>query len=416
MPHLQPTNLVMLPQLQPAQPTSAAPLTIDNVPSPIASSDQVQISAPAAPQSIGSVSVSFQLQYFQHTVKRGDNLSSIAKDYLGDPNKNMEIFKANREALDNPDGLRIGMQLRIPVPAGMSAPVHVPTQEPVAPVISPDTPMTQYTVRRGDNLSSIALDTLGDSERYMSIFNANRHLLKDPDALQPGMVLKIPGGHQPVSNPQPAKPTQPTAPVTPTAPSAPTQGPAVVDASGLTERAKGLFTAMQNYQRHHAQLGNTDRTRTTQSQLLEIARELDSASQAFGVDPKMMLALYAHESGGINPRARSHTGAGGLGQLTSIAIRQVHFMAGIGKGRTGVAPYSQHKENFIQSTRSINQRYDIKANVWTSVAYMSYELNGRAHLGRGTEKALKRYGDPNVSTYANKVNAEYKTLFGGKIF
>lgn len=409
MPRLQPaTSPVPLPQLPPAATNQAS--SAAQAASPTAALDQVQISASAAPQGGASVSVSFQLQSFLHTVKRGDNLSTIAKDYLGDPNKNMDIFQANRDSLDNPDGLRIGMQLRIPVPAGMSAPVHVPAQEPVAPVISPDTPMTHYTVRRGDNLSSIALDTLGDSERYMSIFNANRHQLKDPDALQPGMVLKIPGGHQPVSN------SPPTAPVTPTVPTAPTQGPAAVDASGLTERAQGLFTAMQTYQRHHAQLGNTGRTRTTQPQLLEIARELDSASQAFGVDPKMMLALFAHESGGINPGARSHTGAGGLGQLTSIAIRQVHFMAGIGKGRTGVAPYNQHKQNFVQSPRSINQRYNIKANVWTSVAYMSYELNGRAHLGRGVEKALKRYGDPNVSTYANKVNAEYKTLFGGKIF
>ncbi|PKL76688.1 MAG: hypothetical protein CVV27_08970, partial [Candidatus Melainabacteria bacterium HGW-Melainabacteria-1] len=85
-------------------------------------------------------------------------------------------------------------------------------------------------------------------------------------------------------------------------------------------------------------------------------------------------------------------------------------------GSSAKEPYKEHKSNFVQNSRAIRERYDIKANVWTSVAYMSYELNDRARLGRGVEKALKRYGDPNVSTYANKVNAEYRTLFGGKLF
>lgn len=371
----------------------------------LAKPDQVQVSVQGS--AAATLSLDPEPQFISHTVKRGETLSDIARKYLGNPNKHLEIYNANRDDLRNPNDLRIGMTLKIPVPAGTQQPVQPPkpAEETSSTQPAPPQGFSQYTVGRGDTLSSIALDTLGDSERYMEIYNANRDILKDPDALRKGMVLKIPQ-----RTPQSGKPN-PT-PTTPTTDA--TTG--TVDASGLTPVAQELLGAMQRYQEHHARLGNTGRTKTTQAQMIEIARELDAASKAFKVDPKMMLALYAHESGGINPGARSHTGAGGLGQLTSIAIRQVHFMAGIGKGNRGTAPFTQYKSNFIQNSRSIKERYNIKANIWTTVAYMNYELNDRAKRGDGVKQALKRYGDPYVPTYADKVNAEYKTLFGGKLF
>ncbi len=426
MPNLQSTPPAgVLPSLSgtkqaPAQtPIPTLPQSTAQIPlqTPIPAKDQVNMS-PVNNQGTATPTVSLEPaepQFTEYKVRRGDTLADIAKELLGSSNKHMDIFNANRDALRNPHDLKIGMTLKIPVPADSRPPVK-PDPKPQTPAVKPDTPVApvqpepevpnkEYTVRRGDNLSSIALETLGDSERYMEIYQANRDVMKDPDALRLGMKLKIPqrnvqapsdGGKAPVVS-HPA-----------------VTGP--VDASGLTPGAQELFAAMQRYQQHHAQLGNTNRTQTSQAELKEIATELDAASKAFNVDPKMMLALFAHESGGINPGARSHTGAGGLGQLTSIAIRQVHFMAGIGKGNRGEAPYTEHKGNFVQSSRTISQRYDIKANVWTATAYMSYELTDRARLGRGVENALKRYGDPNVPTYANKVNAEYKTLFGGKLF
>jgi len=49
-----------------------------------------------------------------------------------------------------------------------------------------------YTVRAGDTLSAIAKRELGDQGKYMVIFEANREILKDPDKIFPGQVLKIP--------------------------------------------------------------------------------------------------------------------------------------------------------------------------------------------------------------------------------
>ncbi len=51
-----------------------------------------------------------------------------------------------------------------------------------------------YTVVKGDTLSAIAKKTLGNANRYPEIFEANRPMLKHPDKIYPGQVLRIPGG------------------------------------------------------------------------------------------------------------------------------------------------------------------------------------------------------------------------------
>ncbi len=48
------------------------------------------------------------------------------------------------------------------------------------------------TVVAGDTLSKIAKQHLGDSKRYMEIFNANKGTLTDPDKIKVGQTLTIP--------------------------------------------------------------------------------------------------------------------------------------------------------------------------------------------------------------------------------
>ena len=48
-----------------------------------------------------------------------------------------------------------------------------------------------YTVKKGDTLSKIARETYGDANRYHEIFEANRPMLKNPDAIYPGQQLRI---------------------------------------------------------------------------------------------------------------------------------------------------------------------------------------------------------------------------------
>ena len=49
-----------------------------------------------------------------------------------------------------------------------------------------------HTVKKGDTLSAIAKKTLGNANRYNEIFEANKPMLKHPDKIYPGQVLRIP--------------------------------------------------------------------------------------------------------------------------------------------------------------------------------------------------------------------------------
>ncbi|MFG6080708.1 peptidoglycan-binding protein LysM [Paracoccus litorisediminis] len=49
-----------------------------------------------------------------HTVKKGETLSAIAKEYLGSANRYPEIFEANKPMLSDPDKIYPGQSLRIP--------------------------------------------------------------------------------------------------------------------------------------------------------------------------------------------------------------------------------------------------------------------------------------------------------------
>jgi nucleoid-associated protein YgaU len=49
-----------------------------------------------------------------------------------------------------------------------------------------------YTVKSGDSLSKIAKKHYGDASKWKLIHEANRDLIKNPDLIHPGWVLKIP--------------------------------------------------------------------------------------------------------------------------------------------------------------------------------------------------------------------------------
>ena len=59
-------------------------------------------------------------------------------------------------------------------------------------VEQPEAEARYYTVARGDTLSKIAKSSYGDANRYAIIFDANKPMLKDPDEIYPGQVLRIP--------------------------------------------------------------------------------------------------------------------------------------------------------------------------------------------------------------------------------
>ncbi len=66
--------------------------------------------------------------------------------------------------------------------------------EPGAPASAPAEQPLFHTVKKGETLSAIAKQHLGDANRYREIFEANKPTLSDPDKIYPGQTLRIPRG------------------------------------------------------------------------------------------------------------------------------------------------------------------------------------------------------------------------------
>jgi LysM repeat protein len=88
-----------------------------------------------------------------------------------------------------------------------------------------------YVVKSGDTLSKIAAEFYGDANRWKEIFEANQDKIKNPNMIQVGQELRIPG----VAAPAPAAPPPPPAPVTPPPAVAASQPPQDIE-SGIKRR------------------------------------------------------------------------------------------------------------------------------------------------------------------------------------
>lgn len=59
-------------------------------------------------------------------------------------------------------------------------------------VVTPEPESKFYEVKSGDSLSKIAKAMYGDAMKYPVIFEANKPMLKDPNLIYPGQMLRIP--------------------------------------------------------------------------------------------------------------------------------------------------------------------------------------------------------------------------------
>jgi nucleoid-associated protein YgaU len=143
-----------------------------------------------------------------YTVKSGDTLGEISLAVLGTSKRAKEIFDANRDQLKSMDDVRIGQVLVMPG-APKSIAVTTGTGKPSArdlrasrlAEVASTKPKTgarvasddrTHTVVSGDTLGEISMTYLGTSRRATEIFEANKDVLKSPDALVVGQTLRIP--------------------------------------------------------------------------------------------------------------------------------------------------------------------------------------------------------------------------------
>ena len=76
-----------------------------------------------------------------HKIVDGDTLADLAERYLGDADRSLEIYEANRDLLPSPGVLPIGVEIRMPTRGepGPSSRSRLPQQglAPVAPALPP---------------------------------------------------------------------------------------------------------------------------------------------------------------------------------------------------------------------------------------------------------------------------------------
>lgn len=109
-------------------------------------------------------------------------------------------------AVGNVDGIAKVEDEIIIIDPSDSAPAQPPARNPgaaapaatravaAAATAASEGPAQFYTVVKGDTLSKISKQFYGSAQKYNRIFEANRPLLKHPDKIYPGQVLRIPPG------------------------------------------------------------------------------------------------------------------------------------------------------------------------------------------------------------------------------
>jgi nucleoid-associated protein YgaU len=156
-------------------------------------------------------------------VQSGNSAWSIADAHLGDGMRWRELWELNHgvvqadgRAWNDPQELRVGWLLKLPSATGetpQAAPPPVASEATADPVTTIGA--RTYTVERGDSLTRIAREQLGDPTRYREIFDLNRGVdqpdgrhLTDPNLIVTGWQLQLP-------NPSPSPMPTPTPPATP---------------------------------------------------------------------------------------------------------------------------------------------------------------------------------------------------------
>jgi len=187
--HDEPPSLTPADDAGPIEPP-ARPATSDPIGEPLIAKGGEE-RARALPEPEGPMVLPPRFETY--VIQRGDDLWSIAERRYGDRRHWQAIAQANGADLD-PQRLRVGQSIRLPVdPANVQGlPIDPETGEPMRPERPSLPPAIEYTVKPGDTLSEIAQHFYGQATRWREIYEANRRVLPEPEALRPGMRLMIP--------------------------------------------------------------------------------------------------------------------------------------------------------------------------------------------------------------------------------
>lgn len=154
-----------------------------------------------------------------YLVRPGDDLWSIAEQELGDGAQWRRIVEVNAGLQENPTiDLEAGTRLAMPVapigagqPAGLSDDAENAAHQRAGggaprPAERRVTRQRTVVVERGDTLSGLAEEHLGDAAKWPRIFRANPQRIADPDLIDVGWKLVLPAGKGRQPKPAEARP------------------------------------------------------------------------------------------------------------------------------------------------------------------------------------------------------------------
>lgn len=161
-------------------------------PVPVSGGEPEAVSPGEAPVASGEAPRLIPPEFTEYTVRRGDDIMSIAGRLYGTTRHWQAIGKANPEV--DPRKLRAGQVLLIPKDPSNIQGVVVNAEEPadeVTPGVSDEG--VEYVVLKNDSLWKIAKSVYGDGTKWPVIRDANRALVGDEgEKLRPGMTLRVP--------------------------------------------------------------------------------------------------------------------------------------------------------------------------------------------------------------------------------
>jgi len=171
-----------------------------------------------------------------YEVRRRDTLWALAERYLGDPLRYPEIVQLNPATVGPDNEIVPGTVLVLPSDAAGLTPADA------SPVTPAPTVTTEVTVEPGDTLWGISEEVTGDGQSWRTAWEVNRGrtepggaVFSDPDLIQPGWTLSVPGAEGeataegPASQPTPPEPTPVPQPAPTPEPAPSPAGPAVPD-------------------------------------------------------------------------------------------------------------------------------------------------------------------------------------------
>ncbi len=121
------------------------------------------------------------------TMKRWGNLVQVEGEVPDQETKEKIVI-----ALGNVSGVEtVEDNLVVASAAGVATSAQAPATAGAEPTPE-DWQADTYTVQSGDTLGGIAKKLYGNAGKYTVIFEANKPMLKDPNKIFPGQVLRIP--------------------------------------------------------------------------------------------------------------------------------------------------------------------------------------------------------------------------------